>query len=288
MQYMGSKAQVVRPIIEYLHASRGCREVVEPFCGGLSITASLTGKRHASDIDAALITLYRRMQAGWLPPDSLSREEYEDLRELDDSENPLTAFAAYGCSFGGKRWGGYAERNSNHWGVEKVVDGWRPHWGWNKEDIRRWVAVAPSSRSAVEPGDPRLVDARVPPHATYAGIARRALLKKLRRCEGVTFQACDYASVAARGALIYADPPYLGTTDYDAPFDHPAFWDWCRVMSQENIVIVSEERAPPDFACVLELAADGRLKGRGERSARQERLFALSPVKAVPAQFSLF
>jgi DNA adenine methylase len=51
--------------------------------------------------------------------------------------------------------------------------------------------------------------------------------------------------------LIYCDPPYEGATSYKTgAFDHPEFWDWCRKMSEKNMVFVSEYEAPDDFACV--------------------------------------
>lgn len=61
----------------------------------------------SSDYNAALITLYRAVKAGWDPPKTLSRAEYQLAKSLPDAD-PLKAFAGFGCSFGGKWFGGYA------------------------------------------------------------------------------------------------------------------------------------------------------------------------------------
>ena len=52
---------------------------------------------------------------------------------------------------------------------------------------------------------------------------------------------------------IICDPPYQGTTTYKTDkFNHPNFWEWCRFMSSNNIVFISEYTAPQDFQCVWE------------------------------------
>jgi len=66
-----------------------------------------------SDVQESLISLYQGIQSGWDPPLVLSEEEYKKAKALPES-NPLHAFAAFGCSFGGKRWGGYARSSRGH------------------------------------------------------------------------------------------------------------------------------------------------------------------------------
>jgi len=66
--------------------------------------------RIASDICPYLITCYKQLQQGWTPPETLSEERYQQLKELYRQGvcNGEIGFAAYFCSFGGKFWGGYA------------------------------------------------------------------------------------------------------------------------------------------------------------------------------------
>lgn len=56
-----------------------------------------------------------------------------------------------------------------------------------------------------------------------------------------------------KNCLIYCDPPYEGTTGYsNLDFDYLHFWEWCRNMSEYNLVFVSEYKAPGDFLPIWE------------------------------------
>lgn len=48
--------------------------------------------------------------------------------------------------------------------------------------------------------------------------------------------------------IVYCDPPYDNTEQYKNidKFDSEAFWDWCRDMARDNVIIVSEYIAPRD------------------------------------------
>jgi DNA adenine methylase len=85
--------------------------VYEPFVGGFNIGRHLRDDidHYASDSHHALIAMYRAIQDGWRPPESLSKEEWDSARSLPDC-NPLKAFAGFACSFGGKYFGGYARQ----------------------------------------------------------------------------------------------------------------------------------------------------------------------------------
>ena len=63
----------------------------------------------------------------------------------------------------------------------------------------------------------------------------------------------DYRKIKLKGFLIYCDPPYNGTTnvgDQKFEFDSELFWDTVRRWSKNNVVIVSEYKAPKDFKCI--------------------------------------
>lgn len=106
---MGGKRAIAKPIANILNSLRNGKDFLEPFCGGLWVTAEVTGGiRRASDISQPLITLYQAMQQGWTPPDALSEEKYLELKSKKDPNDPMTAFAGYGCSFSGKYFRGYA------------------------------------------------------------------------------------------------------------------------------------------------------------------------------------
>lgn len=51
--------------------------------------------------------MYKELQNGWVPPTSLTREEYAEAKNGMYSDH-LTGFIGFGCSFAGKWFGGYA------------------------------------------------------------------------------------------------------------------------------------------------------------------------------------
>lgn len=110
----------------------------------------------------------------------------------------------------------------------------------------------------------------------YALNAKNSLLKMLPKIQRVNFQVVDYNQDYHSGMnnyIIYCDPPYAGTTQYDFArnFDHEKFWNMNRAYSVNNIVIVSEYTAPEDFVEIASFAT--RTDIRNANKDRIERLF---------------
>lgn len=116
MQYHGGKELISGGIASLILATkeeRGSIFYFEPFLGGASVAARVARHFHRSflsDLDPGIINFWSAVVSGWEPPENLSREKYEELRLLG-LDDPLSTFAAHGCSFGGKKWGGYASNN---------------------------------------------------------------------------------------------------------------------------------------------------------------------------------
>ena len=107
MRYMGSKRRIVKDILSIIEKREHKNQTfVEPFCGGCNVTSAIGGERIAADIDGDLIAFWKKIQAGWLPT-KITRAQYIDLR-AGNGPDYLRAWAAYGCSFRGKKWGGFA------------------------------------------------------------------------------------------------------------------------------------------------------------------------------------
>lgn len=114
MQYLGGKSSVAKhfaPILrEYLERVDG--RFFEPFTGGFNIMPTIhesVSRAVCSDLHPGLITLYVELQAGrFEPPMELTEEEWTALRDASDWTNPMSAFAAFGCSYGGMEWSCYA------------------------------------------------------------------------------------------------------------------------------------------------------------------------------------
>src|SRR5687767_5153810 len=113
VHYLGGKARVAKSIAAVvLGASEGRGTYVEPFLGGASVFA-LTAPHFARAVGADampdLIYLWQAVAAGWEPPSTVTEQEYAALR--DATPSAIRGFVGFGCSYGGKWFGGYA-RNS--------------------------------------------------------------------------------------------------------------------------------------------------------------------------------
>ena len=117
MQYMGGKARIATDIANTLNA---CKPVnyYEPFCGGLWVSQYVIADHlYLSDVSEPLITLYKAMREGWVPPSIVTEGDYKHYQSLKDSKDPMTGFVGYGCSFSGKYFGGYARSGARNYAL---------------------------------------------------------------------------------------------------------------------------------------------------------------------------
>jgi Site-specific DNA methylase len=100
---MGGKFAIAGQISGLLRQLRvGDQPYLEPFAGGCNIVPRIVGGvRIASDANPYLITMYKALQTGWEPPQSMTRDEWQGIKARMDVDDPLTAFAGFGCSFAG-------------------------------------------------------------------------------------------------------------------------------------------------------------------------------------------
>lgn len=125
----------------------------------------------------------------------------------------------------------------------------------------------------------------------YAAMGRGSLLRKAVKMRGATITAGDYRQFSdVRGAVVYCDPPYGGTgqTYQSRKFDTPAFWDWCRMMSAENVVLVSEYSAPDDIEEVAAWTITKNIKAGSTEHKATERLYLVGEHKQKRGQLALF
>ncbi len=128
MQYMGSKARHAKELLSIVLKNRKPGQwYVEPFVGGANMIDKVDGNRLGADVNPHLICLLEAIRDGWTPPENVSEDVYNELseRRLVD---PITAAVGFGCSFGGKFFGGYA-RGKNRLG------GWRNYAAETKRNL---------------------------------------------------------------------------------------------------------------------------------------------------------
>lgn len=106
--------------------------------------------------------------------------------------------------------------------------------------------------------------------------ALRNLKRQVPDIMDVKFVCGDYKNneyCNLKEAVIYCDPPYQDTTRYKTDsFDYDYFWNWCRNMSRDNYVYVSEYHAPDDFNCIWTKEVTTSLKVH-KHEERIEKLF---------------
>lgn len=117
MQYMGGKGRYGSRIAEHVQRIIDAQSIttyIEPFCGALGVMRHIKAPtRIGYDANAYMIRLWTALQEGWIPPTVITEAQYAELRSRM-VYHPATAFAAIGCSFGAKWWGGYARNKDNH------------------------------------------------------------------------------------------------------------------------------------------------------------------------------
>lgn len=108
-----------------------------------------------------------------------------------------------------------------------------------------------------------------------AAASRRTVLKQLPLIKEAFFECRPFQVWSPNDLLIYADPPYQGTTTYGAfdGFDHSLFWVTMSRWAKDNTVVVSEYVAPIDWRCVREFRSHTEMRGSAGRIPRVERLF---------------
>lgn len=110
MKYHGGKAK--RALGKALgailtDAARERKRYLEPFCGSGAVLVNVSHpNRVASDLHPDLMLLLEAVRDGWKPPRTVSERTYSRLR--NEVPSALRGFVGFGCSFGGKWFGGYA------------------------------------------------------------------------------------------------------------------------------------------------------------------------------------
>jgi len=110
MHYFGGKARTTRAICDILN-KEDVEVYLEPFVGAGWILQGINPKweRYANDSNKYLIALLDAIRSGYDPPDSVSEQLYNEIKNDPSKFDPeFVGFVAFGCSHSGKFFGGYA------------------------------------------------------------------------------------------------------------------------------------------------------------------------------------
>jgi len=255
MQYMGGKSRIAGKIREHL-VSHGAAKYVEPFVGGGAVLTAVAKDFKiilAADAHVDLIGMYQAIQDGsFTPPDTVTEDEYRALKKSDPS--PLRTFAAFGVSFGGREWGGYAR-------VGTTTRNGKPRAPENKALYTR-NSLAKSAKAGM-----------FDPHITFVSV------------DVFTLDLPEDLS----GTVIYCDPPYCGTKGYKTGrFDAAKAWDLYRSWADRGAHVYVSEYSGPESFLVDTFTIAARMStcrtpqgsmGREQHNRVTEKLFYIPPTR---------
>lgn len=117
MRYFGGKQRISKDIVAVLNGLRTeGQPYLEPFLGGGSIFCQMANPKIGADTIPELIEFWQAIQSGWEPPSDVSREEYIAAKDGLITDH-LRAFIGFGCSFGGKWFGGHAQTEGRNYAL---------------------------------------------------------------------------------------------------------------------------------------------------------------------------
>jgi len=217
---------------------------IKPFVGGANMMAAVPSiffkNRIGYDINYFVIKMFQALQNGWVPPDNISEEEYDNAKhwskEYYTTSIPISlaliGFVGIGCSYSGKWFGGYA-RGKNNYGLDR----------------------------------------------NYCLESKKNILRQKPKLINVDFIYDSYNNIKfPLKSIIYCDPPYASTTNYAKGIDHKEFWTWCnKQVNEGHRIYVSEYEAPEDWTCIWSKTVNNSLTKNTGSKKGIERLFTKSP-----------
>lgn len=238
MKYMGSKSRIAKDIVPIIQNEIDCNNIktyIEPFVGGGNVIDKIRCENKiGSDKHKYLIAMFTNLDLIETLPEYISKEHYSNVRECYNNQSDKYPDWYIGAV------GFLASYNAKFFGG--------------------WAGI---------------VHTKAGTDRNYYDEAKRNLLKQIPNLKDVSFSCCDYKEYTGyKDCLFYLDIPYKDTTSYtmNKAFNHDEFWDWCRELSKDNIVMISEHIAPDDFNCIWS-APVKRTLDNAKRIDVVERLF---------------
>lgn len=110
MRYLGGKSRIKRNIAEYINANSDHNQpLISLFCGSCAVESLLDfDKKILNDLHPHLIAMWRDLQDGRDFPDIITANDYLEIKAHQNDDMGLAGFVGFGCSYGGKWWGGLA------------------------------------------------------------------------------------------------------------------------------------------------------------------------------------
>lgn len=244
MKYMGSKNRLAKelvPIIQKYINDNNIENYLEPFVGGCSIIEKIKCKnRYGSDNHKYLIALLNNLNKLNELPDFVTKEHYSDVRNC------------------------YNKRL-------KTYEDWY---------IGAIGFLASYNGRFFDGGYAGIVNTKIGTERNYYKEAYNNLLSQSNKLKNIVFNYCDFRDIKPiKNFVIYCDIPYKGTKQYSTSknFPYEEFYEWCKKMSKNNIILISEYDMPDDFECIwskkIETSMNNNRNANDNKNKRVEKLF---------------
>ena len=302
--YMGSKrisAGKIFQAISNLHPNGGM--LVDLFCGGFAISEYFykNGWRViANDKNKYVIALLKTIIFDSIEENKLTkfvtRKMFEDIKNNPDNyEDWYVGFVQCCWSFGNNQRGYLFGKNvesikkAGHEIVinknpefiqklitdipQKYIDGIIKQDTWHKRRIAL-CKVSDKLKMRLE----QLQQLQQMQHLQrLEQLERLERLEQLQQLERLELSSMDYREVKIpKGAIIYCDPPYKGTTEYkENEFNHNEFFEWVKIKSENNPIYFSEYQSPEKFKKILEFGRNSTLCSGYNKKQPNECLFTI-------------
>ena len=252
MSYQGGKQKIGKRIYEVLDIIEEYFEedtrldYLEPFVGFCGVMKHFAdeGKRKLTGCDANkdIIAMWKATQRGWKPPITCTKKRYEELKNSKRT-SAERGFIGVACSYSGIFFVGYR-------GTQTFRNG----------DNHSGSSTKSRTVSSAE-------------------MTARSVNKIAKIVNNVKFKSCNYQDISPKNMLIYCDPPYA-SNDYQQSsffdFDSDKFWKIMRKWSEDNIVVVSEYKAPKDFKMIWQSKTN--VIHNGKKNIKTEKLFVYNDL----------
>jgi site-specific DNA-adenine methylase len=117
----------------------------------------------------------------------------------------------------------------------------------------------------------------------YYNESVKCLIKQASNLKDIIFECRSFETINPNisNFVIYCDPPYRGTTKYKTEeFPYEIFYDWCRKMAKNNVVLISEYNMPSDFKCIwskeVKVQINSKRNKSDDKDNRIEKLFIIN------------
>jgi len=241
---MGSKNRIANSILPIILKDRNVNDYfVDVFAGGMNLIDKVKGKRIANDKNKYLISMWQGLKDNRNRPYTISRDLYNCARDV---------------------YKGRETRYEHKMNIDDFMIG--------------WIGFMASYNG-------RFFDGGYSGHCVgktkrdYISESIRNTEKQIKLLEDVILTNLDYKDIKFKhnNCVIYCDPPYKDTKQYDVSknFNHHEFWNWCRDLAVNgHKVFISEYNAPDDFTCVWEKEVSNTISKEIKFKA-VEKLFTL-------------